>query len=243
MRPRQFPSRPRTRLIVIGTAIGVVVAMSGTFAANSVAAPGEPAGASVFREKVAGIFAGYPGDCPDELPATPLVCHEWDITVYRNGSNDEPGGLAPSRSRWVLLALRHTLTFPGGEGEPTESDVGFGFRDGVDVSFDAAHLEYAIVRAPDLALTDGTTVDLEATWTPTSGRQLYGNDGPALDQYGLVHHFHDSCVTLNSEGHQKVRSARVDAVVNGTSSSYTGAYAYLAVNQFTVVEVHPKSCG
>jgi hypothetical protein len=167
------------------------------------------------------------------------VCHEWDIVLYRNGTTAEPGGVAPPNSRWVLLALRHTLTFAGDGSEPVESDVGFGFLDGADVTFDREHLEYASVRAPGLELTDGSVVDLAATWTATSGRSVYGNDSPALADFGLVRHFRGDCINVVNQGHQKIRKARVQSVVDGVESPYSGGV--ISTSQFTSVKVHPAS--
>jgi hypothetical protein len=223
--------------IVFLAAVGLTLATVATSAASPTTDR-----ASTLTEKVEGYFHGYPGDCPDDLPSTPLVCHEWDITVFRNGFGDEPGGVAPPHSRWVLLALRHTLTFAGDGSEPVESDVGFGFRDGADVTFDAEHLAFAAVRAPGLRLTDGSVVDLAATWTATAERAVYGNDSPVLAQYGLVHHLHGDCVNIVNQGHTKVRAARVSAVVNGVESSYDGAYAAISTGLYLQIEVHQDSC-
>jgi hypothetical protein len=210
--------------------------MAGTPAATS-----SPSASKVI-EKVDGIFEGFPGDCPDDLPATPLVCHEWDITVFRSGGTFTDGGVAPPHTPWVLIALRHTLTFPGGDVDPVESDVAQGFVVGADVTFDRQHLSYASVRAPDLQMSDGTVVDLEATWTATTDRMLWGNDGPALADFGRVRHLHTDCLNMVSQGHQKVRGASVQAIIDGVESRYDGRYAFMSFNQFITIEVHPRSC-
>jgi hypothetical protein len=145
-------------------------------------------------------------------------------------------------SPWQLLAIRHTLTFPGGGADPDESDVAFAFVDGADVTFDRQHLASATVRAHGLSLSDGSTVDLDATWTAVTGRLVAGNNGPALGEYGLVRHLHEDCLTVNNQVHQKLRNARVDAVVDGVSSAYDGAFAFISFNQFIGVEVHPRAC-
>jgi hypothetical protein len=203
---------------------------------------GAAASVSHFHEKVLGFLRGWPGDCPDDLPSTPLVCHEWDISAYDVGSNDQPGSMSPPHSHWVLIALHHTLTFPGGGRDPVETDAVLGFRDGADVTFDRQHLSTATVRAADLRLSDGTSVDLEATWTATSPRMLWGNDGPSLEDFGLVHHAHSKCLTEQNQGHQKFRLAHVLAHVDGVTSRYDGRFAFLAYNQFLGVEVHPAAC-
>jgi hypothetical protein len=242
MRRTPLRSRVSARILTISATLGIALAMAGTPASLSAPPAGTTLSGSVSIEKVDGIFRGWPGDCPDELPAEPLVCHEWDITVYRIHTHDEPGDGAPVDSTWVLLALRHTLSFPGGDGEPEESDVGQGFRENADVDFDQQHLASATVRAPDLALSDGTTVDLEATWTATSPRFHWGNDGPALEEFGLVRHLKEECLNMVAQGHQNYRPARVDAVVDGVETSYTGVFAFLAFNQFIVHQTRPASC-
>ncbi len=187
--------------------------------------------ASTGQVKVDGYLIGYPGDCGDTAPAAPLVCHEWVLNAYRhNGSS------------WQLLALRHTLTFPGAGADPDESDVAFAFVDGADVSFDRQHLSSATVRAHGLSLSDGSTVDLDATWTAVTDRLVAGNDGPALGEYDLVRHVHEDCLTANNQVHQKLRNARVDAVIDGVPSVYDGAFAFISLNQFISVEVHARAC-
>jgi hypothetical protein len=84
-------------------------------------------------------------------------------------------------------------------------------------------------------------VDLTATWTATSSRSVYGNDSPALADFGLVRHLHDGCINVVSQGHQKIREARVQSVVDGVGSPY--GEGLISTSQFTTVEVHPASCG
>jgi hypothetical protein len=224
-------------VVVLLAVLGVVLTLCSSISAHAAAS------ATHTHEKVLGFFRGWPGDCPDDLPDQPLVCHEWDITAYDVGTDEQPGGISPPHTGWVLIALHHTLTFPGGGGEPVESDVALGFRDGADVSFDQAHLSTATVRAPDLALDDGDVVDLQAIWTATSPRMMWGNDGPALDEFGHVHHLHAPCLTEEFQAHQKFRLAHVVAVVDGVTSRYDGRFAFLAYNQFISVQVQPASCG
>jgi hypothetical protein len=239
MRTHIAPLGGRAR-IVISTTLGVVLATIGAAAA----APSDassPSGAMTI-EKVDGIFRGYPGDCPDELPATPLVCHEWDITAFKAGGTFTDGGVSPPKTPWILLALHHTLTFPGDGDEPVESDAVNGFVEGADVTFDREHLSQASVQAPALHLSDGTVVDFQATFTAWSDRMLWGNNGPSLEDFGLVKHLHTDCFTTVSQGHQKVRLAHVVAVVDGVESRYDGIYGYISFNQFITVEVYPHNC-
>jgi hypothetical protein len=214
-----------------------------------VAFPGWPIGSATAEpsathshEKVLGFVRGWPGNCPDDLPGEPLTCREWDITAYEVGTDETPGGISPAHAHWVLIALHHTLTFPGGGGDPVESQAALGFRDGADVDFDQPHLSTATVRAPGLTLDDGTTVNLEATWTATSPRMQWGNDGPAIEEFGRTHHLHERCLTEEFQAHQKFRLASVSATVDGLTSRYDGRFAFLAYNQFVAVQVEPASC-
>jgi hypothetical protein len=142
----------------------------------------------------------------------------------------------------VLSVVRHTLTFPGGGADPTESDVVTGFTDHPEVTFDQQHLSAAHLVADDVAMDDGTTLDVVADWTATSPRMLYGNDGPSLADFGKVRHLRDDCVNDVNQGHQKFRLAHVHAVVDGVPADDLGTFAFLAANHFVSVEVHPASC-
>jgi hypothetical protein len=198
--------------------------------------------ASVYREKVDGYAFGFAGDCPAEPPAEPLVCTEWIIQPLRAGAADGGGGgVAPPKTPWELFLLRHTLTFPGGGGEGVESNVALAFVPVTDVTFDREHLRYASVRATDVVMSDGTTADVDAQWVGTSDRFVYGNDGPALEDFGLVpRHVNDDCLTANYQGHQKFRLAHMDAVVNGVQYGYDGGY--ISFNNFVFIEVHKQRC-
>jgi hypothetical protein len=196
--------------------------------------------ASVYREKVNGYASGYAGDCPDVAPALPGVCTEWFISPFRAGVAQDGGGVAPPKSSWDLFLLHHTLTFPGGGGDPEESDVALAFVPVSAVTYDRQHLRYASVRATDIPLSDGTTADVDARWEATSDRFVFGNNGPALADFGLVRHVNDECLTANYQGHQKFRIARMDATVNGLHYSYEGGF--ISLNHFVFVEVHKHGC-
>lgn len=228
----------RARVLVIGATLGVVVAMAGTAAA----APTTSDGTSThFYEKVDGYLQGYPGDCPPaEAPQDPLVCHEVVLTAFRVGTNETT--IAPPKASWVLIVLRHTLSFPGGGGEPTESDVVEGFSEDPVVTFDQQHLSAARVVADDVPMTDGSTLDVDATWTATSDRLHYGNDGPAIAEGGLVHHLKGGCLNSVNQAHQKYRLAHVHAILDGTPSDDLSMFAFIAYNHFTYLEVHPQGC-
>lgn len=200
--------------------------------------------ASTFLEKVDGFLQGYPGDCPPaEAPQDPTVCHEVVLTAWHVGTTENPAGVPASKNPWVLVVTRHTLTFPGGGADPTESDVVNGLTTAATVTFDRVHLSSAHVVATDVAMEDGTTMDVDATWDATSPRMQWGNDGPALGEFGRVHHLHGPCVNLVSQAHQKFRLAHVHALLNGVPSDDLSIFAFLAYNHFVTIEVHPASCG
>lgn len=200
--------------------------------------------ASTYLEKVDGYIQGYPGDCPPaEAPQDPTVCHEVVLTAYHVGSTETPAGVPASKSPWVLIVTRHTLTFPGGGQDPAESDVVTGLTTAASISFDRVHLSTAHVVAEDVPMEDGTTMAVDATWTATSPRRMWGNDGPALEESGRVPHEHLPCVTLVNQAHQKYRLQHVHAVLNGVPSDDLSIFAFLAYNHFLTVEVRPASCG
>lgn len=48
--------------------------------------------------------------------------------------------------------------------------------------------------------------------------------------------------TVLRSGHQKLRNARVDPVIDGIPSLYDGAFAFISFSQFISAEVHPRAC-
>jgi hypothetical protein len=193
-------------------------------------------------EKVYGFLQGYPGDCPPaDAPQDPFVCHEVVLSAWWIGT-DGKGTIPKSENHWVLSAVRHTLTFPGGGADPTESDVVTGFSETPVVTFDQQHLSGAHLVADDVPMSDGSTLDVDATWTAVSDRLQFGNDGPSLADFGLVRHLHEDCVNVVSQGHQKFRLAHVHTVLNGLPVDDNSIFAFLAFNDFHTIEVHPASC-
>ncbi len=210
----------------------------------AVSQPSSAAQASTTKltERVFGYLQGYPGDCPPaDSPQEPVVCHEVVLSAWRIGFIDAPGPISARDTTWVLSVVRHTLTFPGGGADPTESDVVEGFAASPVVTFDQQHLGSAQVLA-HVPMSDGSTLDVDATWTATSDRLLFGNDGPALAEAGRLHHQRTPCLNEVHQAHQKYRLAHVHAVLNGVPSEDLSIFAFLAHNQFTSVEVVPASC-
>ena len=194
-------------------------------------------------EKVLGFLQGYPGNCPPaEAPQDPFVCHEVVLAAWRIGTNDGPTTTAPPKTVWVLSVVRHTLSFPGGGVDPTESDVVQGFTTHPTVTFDRQHLTTAHLVADGVHMSDGSTMDVDATWTATSSRLQFGNDGPSAADFGHVRHQHEICANVIFQAHQKFRLAHVHAVLNGVPSDDVSEFAFLAYNHFTSIEVHPASC-
>lgn len=235
MRAASHVRRPALALATL--AVLVLPALTYTASAES-----QPA-AQRAMEKVYGFLQGYPGDCPPaEAPQDPFVCHEVVLSAWWIGT-DGKGTIPKSRNAWVLSVVRHTLSFPGGGADPTESDVVTGFTDHPTVTFDEQHLSSAHLVANGVAMSDGTTLDVDATWTAVSDRLQFGNDGPSLADFGLVRHLHEDCVNLVSQGHQKFRLAHVHTLLNGLPVDDNSIFAFLAFNDFHSIEVHPASCG
>jgi hypothetical protein len=162
------------------------------------------------------------------------------VSAFRVGGTETT--IAPPKASWVLALTSHTLTFPGGGADPTESDVVTGFSEDPVVDFDQQHLSTGRVQDEDVAMTDGSTLDLDATWTAVSERHQFGNDGPSLLDFGLVRHAHEKCLNVINQGHQKFRNAHVHALVNGVPDDDNSIFAFIAYNHFISLEVHPASC-
>lgn len=224
--------------LVCTASLGLLVALGIT-----VPAVGGTPSATHNVEQVYGFLQAYLGDCPPaEAPQEPFVCHEVEVSAWHIGTSDGPATIPWPKNGWVLLAIRHTLTFPGGGADPAESDVVKGITDRVAVDFDRVHLETAHLVAEDVAMGDGSTIDLDATWTATSPRLLFGNDGPATGEYGLVHHVRDACSNMVFQAHQKYRLAHVHALLNGVAVDDLSDFAFLAYNHFIENQTQPASC-
>jgi hypothetical protein len=227
----------RSAIVGAGLLAAVTLAATAPSSATSTRA------ATYSMEKVDGFLQGYPGNCPPaEAPQEPLVCHEDILSAYKVSSSEGPGGVSPSKSSWELDVVRHKLSFPGGGADPSESDVVTGSSASPQVTFDQQHLSGGRVVATGIAMTDGSTLDVDATWTATSARIQSGNNGPSLADFGEVRHLHGRCVNEINQGHQKFRLAHVHALLNGVPADDLGTFAFIAYNQFISIEVHPHSC-
>jgi hypothetical protein len=204
---------------------------------------------SVARSKVTGYAFAIFGNCPQtpEPPPPGTVCHEAFIQVFRESFAIDGGGLAPPKTPWQAFYYESTATFQAG-GDPAETDVRWGFLDLIDpsaVTYDRQHLEFASVDV-EIPLSNGTAVAVNMDWHAGSERFVYGNDGPALSDFGLIHHYVDRCSTQVNQGHQKFRVAAMTGTVNGAAvHSYTNSEAgFISLNHFVFIDAtHGPVCG
>jgi hypothetical protein len=113
------------------------------------------------------------------------------------------------------------------------------------VTYDRQHLAFASVKT-QIPLTDGTTADVDFHWTAISDRSVYGNDGIALGDFGLIRHYVDKCSTQVNQAHQKFRVAEMTGTLNGapvhTYSSFPAGY--ISFNHFVFIDVSKgETCG
>ena len=96
------------------------------------------------------------------------------------------------------------------------------------------------------ASSSKSTVDVDLEWRAISDRFVYGNNGPALSDFGLTRHHVDNCSTQVNQGHQKFRLAAMAGTVNDEPvRSYTAFPAgYISFNQFVFIDaMHGELCG
>ena len=85
---------------------------------------------------------------------------------------------------------------------------------------------------------------MDFRWHAISDRSVYGNDGPALSDFGLVGKFVDKCSTVVNQGHQKFRVAAMSGTWNGSPvHSYTSFdSAFISFNHFVFIDVSHGGC-
>ena len=205
------------------------------------------ASTSVERFKVEGYASALFGNCPDvPIPPAGTVCRETSIQIAREAVAVGGGGVSTAKLPWGAFYFESTLTFLG-DNHPAESDVRFGFAEFDDpsaVTHDREHLRFASVNG-EIPLSDGTSVTVDLDWHAISERFVYGNDGPALGDFGRVRHYVDKCSTQVNQGHQKFRVAAMTGTVNGSPvHSYTSFPAgYISFNHFVFINVtHGTVC-
>lgn len=203
---------------------------------------------SVQRFMTAGYATADFGDCPDTvaLPPPGTVCNDQQITIAREARAIDGGGLSAVDTPWSAFLYEATLTFQA-MGDPVATDERFGFVPSVDdasVTYDREHLAFASVRT-DIPMSDGSTVAVDVSWQAITDRSVFGNDGPALSDFGLVRHTLDSCSTQVNQGHQKFRIAAMTGTLDGRSvhSYQSGSSAAISFNHFVFIDAtHGRIC-
>jgi hypothetical protein len=219
----------------------------GTVLAFATLSPASATPTSVQRFMTAGYAFGGFGDCPDvDSPPPGTVCHDASLTIFREAFAVDGGGLSAVNTPWAAFYYEHTLTFQA-TGDPVESDVRSGFLPNVDeasVTYDREHLAFASVRT-DIPMSDGSTSHVDVSWQPITDRVVFGNDGPALVDFGLVRHLVDRCETQVNQGHQKYRVAEMTGTIDGVAvHSYTFAPSgIISFNHFVFIDAtHGPVC-
>jgi hypothetical protein len=201
--------------------------------------------ATVSRFITDGIAQSAFGGCDFLIPPGPLTCHETAVQVFREGASGSPGSTAPPKTPWVITIDDYTVSFVTGgqDAMPVFSDERSGFLLNPTVAFDQQHLSFLSVDAR-VPMNDGSSFEFQATWSATSARMQFGNDGPSLDEFGLVRHSVDSCNTVNDQAHQKIRLADMVGTLNGAPvQSYPDIdIDFLAHNHFVLIEVAHGNC-
>src|SRR5262249_20532595 len=168
----------------------MVVCTAVAVALPALASPGDGRQATVHRVKQvsAGALAFF-GDCVDPVnQPVGAVCHETFVILFRETHVVDGGSNAPSPAPWGFYATDYTMTFVAPGTDPVISDQVEGFvLDPALASSDREHLSTASVAA-QVPMGDGSTFDFQGTWTASSDRLLYGNDGPNA---GELRHFVD----------------------------------------------------
>lgn len=225
--------------------LALVVALLLALATSS---PASAAPTSVQRFMTAGYASAGFGDCPDTVALTPpgTVCTDTVIQLVREAVAIDGGGLSAVNTPWGALLQRVTLTFPA-TGDPVATDERIGFVPSIDdasVTYDRQHLAFASVRT-DIPMSDGSAVAVDLSWQAISDRMVFGNDGPALSDFGLVRHSVDRCTTQVNQGHQKFRIAAMTGTVDGISvHSYRASpSAFISFNHFVFIDAtHGPAC-
>jgi hypothetical protein len=210
------------------------------------AAASAGAGVSNERFRVDGFGEAFFG-CPAFFSPAGTICRETHIAIFREAGTSN-GGPIPKGAAWTISVESYTLEFVS--DDPNVPPIGpidyaFGTAANPAVVFDEQHLLTAGVDASVL-MSDGTTAIVHATWSSTSDRDVFGNNGPFLAGNGLPRHYVDSCVTANVNAHQKLRFATATGTLNGIpfqSYSDFAFAAWLHTSQFLFLDVtHGGSC-
>jgi hypothetical protein len=223
------------------TLLGVAAVAVLVAATAAVSRAGDP---YQTREQVYGGMEATFGDCPDiEVPPVGAACTETHVIFFR-GDLIEGGGAPLSRQRasWRYFIETDHAVFTGAPNpDVTVVRLGFGELPEGSAAVDALKLSSASISA-DLALQDGTSVAFAGTWTATSDRFTYGNDGPNGNPA-----IHTRCLTVNVLAHQKVRYAKMSGTLAGQHiEPYLrpdNSTAAIFDNHFRYLELHHQGCG
>jgi len=225
--------------------LALIVAFSVALLPSS---PARAATTSVQRYMTAGYaFAAF-GDCPDTVASPPAgtVCTDRQITIAREAVAIDGGGLSAVNAPWSAFLDEATLTFRA-TGDPVVTDERFGFVPEIDdaaVTYDRQHLAFASVRT-DIPMSDASRVAVDLSWHPVSDRMVFGNDGPALSDFGLVRHTVVNCETQVNQAHQKFRIAEMTGTLDGASvhSYQSSPSGFISFNHFVFVDaIHGTIC-
>ncbi|MGN6798324.1 MAG: hypothetical protein ACTHKS_09250 [Gaiellaceae bacterium] len=202
-----------------------VAALSAVVAALMLAATAHADQTTHDRVKVDGFAEAFFG-CPSFFNTAGTVCRETHVEMFRENGATDGGPIGPST--WAVLVERYTLEFVS--DDPNVDPIGpidyaVGAIDDPAVTFDDQHLDYATLAA-SVPMSDGTTADIHATWTPTSSRQVFGNDGPYLAGHDTPRHFNEGCVTANTNAHQKVRLGIASGTLDGAPFQSYGDFPF-----------------
>ena len=215
-----------------------------TLSSASVATADQGGQATVNRVRVEGVAQTFFGGCPFVVPPPNFSCHETQVFVFSEASTFLDPTLAPPIP-WAVFIHDYTVSFvTGGPDEvPTFSDERTGFLLNPQVAFDAQHLSFLTLDAR-VPMSDGSTFDFHGNWTSTSKRFVYGNNGPANANDGLLRHQVDSCTTWNANAHQKLVFANMTGTLNGSPvQSYPDLNIdFIGTGHFVYVDVTHGNC-
>jgi len=228
-----------TRTVVRLLSRLVVLVALGAVAALLSAAAASPKSPVVYRVMTEGYAYSLYGDCDVPVPSDGTVCHETEITVWKEA--DTSTSTAGPHTPWILL-VDHIVTSWSG-GDYTVLDYSAGVTTDVAVSFDQAQLSSVTARGA-VTFDDGSTATVNVAWTAVGPLNLFANDGPASG--APSRHYVDKCVTQNANAHQKNRTAVMTGTLNGTPIRSYEAFdfaAFIARNHFVfVTAAHQGAC-
>jgi hypothetical protein len=143
------------------------------------------------------------------------TCRETHVQLYHEEGATDGGPLEPDT--WHVVVEQYTLEFTSDDPDVPPLgpiDYATGSIAALTTTFDERHLDFASLDAA-VPMSDGTTAELHVAWTPTSRREVDGNDGPFLAGADALRHVNDRCLTANTNAHQKLRLGFASGTLNG----------------------------